>query len=202
MAPPGIEPRAAGLSRQCSATELQHPLTATPLSFPLCGLCLPWISLFCAALGIKNPSLSGLCLPWVSLFSSWLREPIFEWQFQCIMWCSQHWEPIFKWVDSTPSFIVLYACAILSVSRTHAFYVGCAHVYPDVIVTYVLVLRTHASKSRVLHCIVYVCILYNGHKKAVIYRYVENSLVSHVLKLSSALFYIHFLSGISNNCRE
>ena len=34
----------------------------------LSGLCLPWVSLFCGILGIENPSLSGLCLPWVSLF--------------------------------------------------------------------------------------------------------------------------------------
>ena len=34
VAPPGIEPRASGLSRQRSATELRHPPTATPLSVP------------------------------------------------------------------------------------------------------------------------------------------------------------------------
>ena len=38
MVPPGIEPRASGLSRQCSATKLQHPPTTTSLSFPYIAL--------------------------------------------------------------------------------------------------------------------------------------------------------------------
>ena len=40
VAVPGIEPRASGLSRQCSATELRHPPTAIPLSFPFIALLL------------------------------------------------------------------------------------------------------------------------------------------------------------------
>ena len=35
---PGIEPRASGLSRQCSATKLRHPPTTTSLSFPYIAL--------------------------------------------------------------------------------------------------------------------------------------------------------------------
>ena len=31
MVPPGVEPRASCLNHQCSATELQHPLTTIPL---------------------------------------------------------------------------------------------------------------------------------------------------------------------------
>ena len=40
VAPPGIEPRASGLSHQRSATELRHPQTATPVSFPYIALLL------------------------------------------------------------------------------------------------------------------------------------------------------------------
>ena len=35
VAPPGIKPRASGLSRQCSATELQSPDSNHPPSKPL-----------------------------------------------------------------------------------------------------------------------------------------------------------------------
>ena len=38
VVPPGIEPRASGLSRQCSATKLRHPPTTTSLSFPYIAL--------------------------------------------------------------------------------------------------------------------------------------------------------------------
>ena len=40
VAPPGIKPRASGLSHQRSSTELWHPPTATPLSFPFIALLL------------------------------------------------------------------------------------------------------------------------------------------------------------------
>ena len=38
VVPPGIEPRASGLSHQCSATKLRHPPTTTSLSFPYIAL--------------------------------------------------------------------------------------------------------------------------------------------------------------------
>ena len=38
VAPPGIEPRASGLSRQCSATELRRPDGNQPPSKPLLAL--------------------------------------------------------------------------------------------------------------------------------------------------------------------
>ena len=40
VVPPGIAPRAHGLSCQCSATEPQHPLATTPLSSPFIALLL------------------------------------------------------------------------------------------------------------------------------------------------------------------
>ena len=59
VVPPGVEPRASGLSCQCSATELQHPPTATPLSRSYDSIeVIVWMNacsyLLCMVVGVSN----------------------------------------------------------------------------------------------------------------------------------------------------
>ena len=59
---PGVEPRASGLSCQCSATELQHPPTTTPLACPYDSFEVDaWMNFIRAKKGQERVVVVGLC---------------------------------------------------------------------------------------------------------------------------------------------